>query len=1562
MNATSITPPARILLCDPTENTLAQLGQYLEAWGFQALPAASNAEALHLLRIALASANPIDLLLVDIAMLQGGVANLLEQIRADKDFRDLPVIVLGSALDTQQTAVTRQADELLSQPLDPAALLSRASSLIRRSRAERKLTRLENELAAQQKTDPNLFQSMELKEVLDAILDRLSRVVPLDSASLMLVDGNCLKIAAHRGFHSEAQVFSYDRLEQLRHVQGVLKTGLPEIIPDTHQDPRWFRQTDSDYIRSWLGIPLFIDGQAIGLLNIDKIEPHYYSAQSIKLASDFATQAAIAIDHARTYHRSERYSALTKALVKVSFSLTETYDLQAQLEIVRQFVAAELEARMFYVGLYDEISDVLELRSIYDGDQALPGQTLSLSEQANWGLSGWVIKRQQPLEWFCGEQKEKNLAAIGIRPHLSGVPCETCLIYPLQAGGRILGVISIQSDQPYAWDEIEVDTFRALTSQVSVAIQTTLYLREIQEGQKRLYAAYAASKEIVTALEPGQAVRTIVKQAVASMGAWWASVLLLDTAGSAENLVTVGLDQEQDADIYRRSEQLSRLAARLGIPIFIHDVTAGQSWVDAELLAGLSGAAACLPLILDQKPIGAMWAHYKEPRHFSIAEQDAWKLYANMSTIAIRNARRMQELDHMRQAGDALAGAASTVEVLEQVAKGAMEVLQADATAIWSYDDVRDSFILESSVAVGIPQVVWEEFRQEEPRHGQTTYTVMEQGWIGVNDINDLEQYPYLAPTTQRMLAGIGVHSFQGIALKVGEERLGVLYVNYTHPREFDPAECEIIRTFANQAALALKKAKLLEQVSKARNTARQVAKLSVLGDLRGIMESIVEGTLDVLDCDAVTLYTYDAEQDEFGYPPAMKGVNHPEMVVHLDHVEKNSVPYRIVAQDDIFISDHAATDPVLSGKFTHREGVVSFVGIPLIASGRKVGIMCVNYRRHHHFTTDEITNIRLFSDQAAVAIDNAFLFNQEKKQTMALQVLYKAGEAVISTLSLQEILTRIAEQAWELATPRGGFSHLAWVENDRLTFIAAYPSSYLPRLHAEIGEIDLSLDRRLGIVGRVAKTGISQLDGNATANADYIESDKEIHTQLSVPIELADRVIGVISVEHPERNAFDAEDRQALMSLASYAAAAINNARQYQSLQRQSQYQEAVYAASKVISARITVEKTELLGLILQETVQSITSVKGAKALLGIIQLYDAARGELTVESIYPPSASQTRFVGQSRRLDASGEKIGIGGRAIFKKESQRVPNVHLDPDYIPLNPQTLSELSVPLMEGRKGLGVISLESEQPDAFDDEDEKALSSLAELAVIAIQNAQAYKDLKQAKLLVGNMATLAWTGTVAGAWRHSVGNHAAIIGDQVRMIRDDLQQGADHTTLSGRLVEIDEVIQEIQRIPMNPLQAEEGVDSVYVNRLIRERLEQYRRKKGRFAEVCYEAEYDLDEDATVRASPEWLRRLIDIFIDNAINAMQASPVKVLHLSTGQAGGLAEITVSDTGAGIPAEIEPLLFLKPILKAKGEKGSGVGLYLAAEILRTYNGSVEIKSTGQQGTNMRIRLPLEN
>jgi len=135
MNATSLIPPAHVLLCDPSEKTLSRLGKHLEAWGFQVLLAASNAEALHLLRISAASSGPVDLLLADGAMFQGKKNNLLEQIRADKDLSDLPVVLLAPSPAALPPQVAAQADELLALDVDPNSLFSRLSSLIRRSRA-----------------------------------------------------------------------------------------------------------------------------------------------------------------------------------------------------------------------------------------------------------------------------------------------------------------------------------------------------------------------------------------------------------------------------------------------------------------------------------------------------------------------------------------------------------------------------------------------------------------------------------------------------------------------------------------------------------------------------------------------------------------------------------------------------------------------------------------------------------------------------------------------------------------------------------------------------------------------------------------------------------------------------------------------------------------------------------------------------------------------------------------------------------------------------------------------------------------------------------------------------------------------------------------------------------------------------------------------------------------------------------------------------------------------------------------------------------------------------------
>ena len=287
-----------------------------------------------------------------------------------------------------------------------------------------------------------------------------------------------------------------------------------------------------------------------------------------------------------------------------------------------------------------------------------------------------------------------------------------------------------------------------------------------------------------------------------------------------------------------------------------------------------------------------MWFHYDRSHTFPTSEIEAIQLYVNQAVIAYDNARWIKELEHMRQVAESLASVAGLDAVLNQIVRSAQVVLQADSAVIWSYDAQRHRFLPKSSVAMGILPDVWEAFRREEPGRDGATYTVIENGWLGVPDISSAQDI--LSETTRRLLAGIGARSFQGIALSVGDEKLGVLYVNYERRRSFDEMDRWAIQTFANHAALALKQVRLIEQVSKARDAARVVAKVTALENLQSTLNSVAEGIQSVLDCSAVTLYTYDREKKLLGHPPIMIGVYYPERAADLGVVFEDSIVFEM--------------------------------------------------------------------------------------------------------------------------------------------------------------------------------------------------------------------------------------------------------------------------------------------------------------------------------------------------------------------------------------------------------------------------------------------------------------------------------------------------------------------------------------------------------------------------------------------------------------------------------------------------------------------------------------------
>jgi two-component system NtrC family sensor kinase len=283
-------------------------------------------------------------------------------------------------------------------------------------------------------------------------------------------------------------------------------------------------------------------------------------------------------------------------------------------------------------------------------------------------------------------------------------------------------------------------------------------------------------------------------------------------------------------------------------------------------------------------------------------------------------------------------------------------------------------------------------------------------------------------------------------------------------------------------------------------------------------------------------------------------------------------------------------------------------------------------------------------------------------------------------------------------------------------------------------------------------------------------------------------------------------------------------------------------------------------------------------------------------------------------------------------------------------------------MMEGETVLGVLSLECDQLNGFDQDAEQALCAFAELAVIAIQNAGRYRELRETRATVGNITAVAWMGLVAGAWRHSIGNMATTISDLSLLAQTEMEKKEPPEKIIPRMKKIQEIVEEIQKIPMPPLSSEAGAEPIFICQLVRDRINQFKNKKERYGGITFDMTFEIDELSKVRASPEWLRRILDIMIDNASNAMKGRQTKRISLLASPRNKGIEILFSDTGTGIPEQLKDLLFKAPIIKKENEKGSGIGLFLANTVVQTFGGRLNIRSTGPDGTTLALWLPLSD
>jgi len=148
-----------------------------------------------------------------------------------------------------------------------------------------------------------LTANLDLSAVLPMILDQLARLVDYDSASIMLLEDDLLRPAAQHSVFPVNSTPLAVHPHELAHVQLALTTHQPVLIEDTARDTRWRHRPGSDAIRCWLGVPLIVNDQVVGMLNISHRTPGYFGPISMQTAGAFAGFAAIALNNAALHQQ-----------------------------------------------------------------------------------------------------------------------------------------------------------------------------------------------------------------------------------------------------------------------------------------------------------------------------------------------------------------------------------------------------------------------------------------------------------------------------------------------------------------------------------------------------------------------------------------------------------------------------------------------------------------------------------------------------------------------------------------------------------------------------------------------------------------------------------------------------------------------------------------------------------------------------------------------------------------------------------------------------------------------------------------------------------------------------------------------------------------------------------------------------------------------------------------------------------------------------------------------------------------------------------------------------------
>jgi len=1016
---------------------------------------------------------------------------------------------------------------------------------------------------------------------------------------------------------------------------------------------------------------------------------------------------------------------------------------------------------------------------------------------------------------------------------------------------------------------------------------------------------------------------------------------------------------------------------------------------------------------------------------FGARQVELVQTFADQASIAIENARLFDEVQaRTRDLSESLQHQTATSQILNVISSSradiqpafnaivgsAARLFEPCAATITTLDD--DGQLYWNATAATLPDFDIERAKSiypipAEPERAPSARALLERRIIEIPDITA----PDTPEFTRKAAAAGGFQSVTFVPLIKQDQGIGTIIL--THSRagfKLSEKQLALVRTFADQAVIAIENARLFEEVQARtrdleESLQQQTATAEVLKvitrstfNLQTVLDTLVESATRLCDAQDALIFLPEGNiyraAARYGFTPEY----HRYIGSNPIGIDRGSVVGRTVIDKQLVHISDVLTDPYYT-RFDAQKiaGYRAVLGAPMLREGNVVGVIFLTRTRPEPFTEKQIELVKTFADQAIIAIENTRLFDEVQAKTRDLE------ESLQQQTATAEVLKTISRSTFDLPAVLNALVKTAaqLCDADKGTITRQKDGAFYRAESCGFSEEFMNYVRDVPVVvDRHTATGRALLEGVVVHIPD-VEKDPDYNfgqgqrlgdyrSLLGVPMLREGVPIGVIALTRTEPRGFTDKQIELATTFADQAAIAIQNVRLFNETKEALERQTATAEILQVIASSpsdvqpvfdaIATRANSLVGGFSSTVFRFIDGIAHLKAFTPTTPEADEV-----LKSTFPrPVADFPPF-----QMAQAGKVTQIPDTEALTDEIKDIARAR----------GYRSMLFAPLMNKGVSIGFIAVTRIQPGNFAGHHVQLLRTFADQAVIAIENARLFDevqartrelaksldDLRAAQDRLVQTEKLASLGQLTAGIAHEIKNPLNFVNN-FSALSAELVDEMDGVLEAARLEdekrgELDEIRKLLKSNLEKVVQHGKRADSIVKNMLLHSRSGSGERRPVEINAIIDESlnlayhgaraekqgfnitlERDFDPSAGIAdVYPQEITRVLLNLVSNGFYAATKRATEAgngfeptLKAATKSLGDMVEIRIRDNGMGIPPDIREKIFNPFFTTKPAGEGTGLGLSMSHDIVvKQHGGTIDIATEPGAFTEFIIKLP---